>query len=73
MTSRPTENPLDASPFPFRGVYGQAIRSRMPAIMPRRVREIKRRITEGYYDRPEIVAETARRLLRSRDLPLDGD
>jgi len=45
----------------------------MPAIMPRRVREIKRRITEGYYDRPEIVAETARRLLRSRDLPLDGD
>jgi hypothetical protein len=72
MTNRPDDRPEEDGPCPFSNVEDFAVRARMPAMMPRRVRELRHRIAEGYYDRPEIVAETARRLLSSGDLPKDA-
>lgn len=36
-----------------------------------REREIRRRIADRFYDRDDIVRETARRILESGDLPSD--
>jgi hypothetical protein len=72
MTSRRDDRSDPERDCPFSGVDNFRIRARVPAIMPRRVRELRRRIAEGYYDRPEIVAETARRILSSGDLPEDA-
>lgn len=46
-----------------------SIGARLPAMMPRRIRELRRRVATGYYDRPEVVRETARRILNSGDIP----
>jgi hypothetical protein len=35
---------------------------------PQRLRAIRRRLSEGYYDRPEVGLEMARRILASGDL-----
>ena len=34
-------------------------------------REIRRRIADNFYDRSDVIEETARKLLQSGDLPTD--
>ena len=36
---------------------------------PRTAAEIRRRIATGYYDRPDVIRETAARMLDKRVLP----
>jgi hypothetical protein len=59
------QHPETRPPFRFEGIDSVAF---LKEIQEGRLREITRRIARDYYSRPDVVDETARKIMESGDL-----